>query len=150
MMEGHSFDELAKDLSASEISRRRMLGLLGGAFLGTTLGAFGFQADASARRRRRAQRRKKRRRKKRGAQTALSSADAALDRALQELVGMPGGPPGVISIVQRGESLGVHQFGLADLSSGQSPHITDHMRIASVAKAFSGATALSLVSKGKL
>src|ERR671920_2541699 len=29
-------------------------------------------------------------------------ADAALDRALKELVAMKGGPPGVIAVVQRG------------------------------------------------
>ena len=30
------------------------------------------------------------------------SADAALDRALEDLVAMEGGPPGVIAVVQRG------------------------------------------------
>ena len=44
----------------------------------------------------------------------------------------------------------MHRFGLADLSNDQPMRIDDHMRIASVAKAFSGATALSLVSKGDL
>ena len=32
------------------------------------------------------------------------AADAALDRALKKLVSMRGGPPGLIAVVQRGES----------------------------------------------
>lgn len=77
-------------------------------------------------------------------------ADAALDRALKELVAMPGGPPGVIAIVQRGKHLGVHRFGVANLRTDEPMRIDDHMRVASVAKAFSGAAALALVSKGRL
>ena len=76
--------------------------------------------------------------------------DAALDRALKKLVAMPGGPPGVIAVVQRGNQFKMHSFGVADLSNGRPMRIDDHMRIASVAKAFSGAAALSLVSKGDL
>jgi D-alanyl-D-alanine carboxypeptidase len=81
---------------------------------------------------------------------AATGADAALDRALRELVAMRGGPPGVIAIVQRGTRLKVHRFGVADLSNDRQIRIDDHMRIASVSKAFSGAAALSLVSKGVL
>ena len=84
------------------------------------------------------------------ADPAANSADLALDDALKKLIAMPGGPPGVIAIVQRGDDLAVHQFGLADLSDDQPMRIDDYMRIASVAKAFSGATALSLVSEGVL
>ena len=75
---------------------------------------------------------------------------AALDTALAELVAMPGGPPGVISIVQVDDDRTVHTAGVADLSTGAAPTVLDHMRIASAAKAFSGATALSLVDQGKL
>lgn len=78
------------------------------------------------------------------------SADAALDRALKDLVAMHGGPPGVIAVVQRGESRKVHTFGVANLGTGRRMGIDDHMRIASASKAFSGAAALSLVSKGAL
>ena len=77
-------------------------------------------------------------------------ADAALDRALEELVTMRGGPQGVIAIVQRGKHLKAHRFGVAGLDKGRRPRAEDHMRVVSVAKAFSGATALSLVSKGDL
>ncbi len=78
---------------------------------------------------------------------AAKGADAKLDRALEKLVAMEGGPPGVIAIVQRGEHLSVHRFGVANVKSGRPMRIDDHMRIASAAKAFSGAVALSLVSK---
>lgn len=77
-------------------------------------------------------------------------ADAALDRALKKVVDMPGGPPGVIAVVQRGESRYVHTFGVANLESSRPMRVDDRMRIASAAKAFSGAVALSLVSEGKL
>jgi D-alanyl-D-alanine carboxypeptidase len=78
------------------------------------------------------------------------SADARLDAALKELVAMPVGPPGVIAVVQRGQDREVHSFGKANLETGRRPRATDRMRIASTAKAFSGAVALSLVSKGAL
>jgi D-alanyl-D-alanine carboxypeptidase len=78
------------------------------------------------------------------------SADAALDRALEDLVAMEGGPPGVIAVVQRGQHRKVHTFGVRNLKSGLPMRVDDRMRIASVAKAFSGAVALSLVSKGAL
>jgi D-alanyl-D-alanine carboxypeptidase len=77
-------------------------------------------------------------------------ADAALDRALKELVAMEGGPPGVIAVVQRGQHRKVHTIGVRNIKSGLPMRIHDRMRIASAAKAFSGAVALSLVSKGKL
>jgi D-alanyl-D-alanine carboxypeptidase len=77
-------------------------------------------------------------------------ADAALDRALKELVAMEGGPPGVIAVVQRGQHRKVHTFGVANVRTGRPMRIDDRMRIASTAKAFSGAVALSLVSEGKL
>ena len=76
--------------------------------------------------------------------------DAALDRALEELVAMPGGPPGVIAIVQRGQHREVHSFGVRNLKGDLPMRANDRMRIASTSKAFSGAVALSLVSKGTL
>jgi D-alanyl-D-alanine carboxypeptidase len=82
--------------------------------------------------------------------TDTDSKSAVLDRALAELVAMPGGPPGVISIVQVGGDRTVHSAGVGDLATRAAPNISDHMRIASTAKAFSGATALSLVDQGKL
>src|SRR5215218_2949987 len=49
-----------------------------------------------------------------------------------------------------GQSREVHSFGVRNLKNNQPLRAKDHMRIASVAKAFSGAVALSLVSKGLL
>ena len=77
-------------------------------------------------------------------------ADAALDRALEELVAMRGGPPGVIAVIQRGQHREVHTFGVANVRTGRPMRIHDRMRVASAAKAFSGAVALSLVSEDKL
>jgi D-alanyl-D-alanine carboxypeptidase len=77
-------------------------------------------------------------------------ADAALDRALKELVAMEGGPPGAIAIVQRGNHRQVHSFGVRNIKSGLPLRADDHMRLASASKAFNGAVALSLVSKGEL
>jgi D-alanyl-D-alanine carboxypeptidase len=77
-------------------------------------------------------------------------ADAALDRALEELVGMEGGPPGAIAIVQRGNHREVHAFGVRNIKSGLPMRADDRMRLASTSKAFNGAVALSLVSKGVL
>jgi D-alanyl-D-alanine carboxypeptidase len=84
------------------------------------------------------------------AKTPAQQADAALDRALRNLVAMPGGPPGVIALVQRGNQLRVHTAGYGDVATKRRPRATDHMRVASVAKAFSGGVALSLVNKGVL
>jgi D-alanyl-D-alanine carboxypeptidase len=84
------------------------------------------------------------------AAASAKGPDAALDRALKELVRMKGGPPGVIAVVQRGQHREVHTFGVTNLENGRHMRAGDRMRIASTAKAFSGAVALSLVSKGKL
>jgi D-alanyl-D-alanine carboxypeptidase len=77
-------------------------------------------------------------------------ADAALDRALKELVALRGGPPGVIAVVQRGQSREIHSFGVRNIKGDLPLRAKDHMRVASAAKAFSGAVALTLVSKGVL
>jgi hypothetical protein len=58
------------------------------------------------------------------------SADAALDRALKELVAMEGGPPGVIAVVQRGKHREVHTFGVRNIKSGLPIRVDDRMRIA--------------------
>ncbi|SDZ24132.1 serine hydrolase domain-containing protein [Herbiconiux ginsengi] len=90
-----------------------------------------------------------------GATAPTPSSDSAslassLDLALAELVAMPGGPPGAISLVQVGDDLTVHTAGVAEVGSSTPPAPDDFMRIASVAKAFSGATALALVDEGTL
>jgi D-alanyl-D-alanine carboxypeptidase len=79
-----------------------------------------------------------------------SSADAQLDKALAALVRMPGGPPGVVAVVQRGNNRQVFEHGVADKATGATINQLDRWRIGSVSKAFSGAAALSLVAQGKL
>jgi D-alanyl-D-alanine carboxypeptidase len=82
--------------------------------------------------------------------SAATTADRQLDAAMKRLVAMKGGPPGAISVVQRGKQRTVHRAGVANLKGRAPLRSTDHMRIASMSKAFSGAVALSLVEKGVL
>lgn len=67
-----------------------------------------------------------------------------------ELVTRDGGPPGVIVLVDRGGSVATYSFGTSVVGVETPIAATDHLRLASVSKAFSGAVALSLVSQGKL
>src|SRR3954453_1570700 len=82
--------------------------------------------------------------------SAATTADRQLDAAMKRLAAVRGGPPGAISVVQRGEQRTVHRAGVANLKHRAPLRSTDHMRIASMSKAFSGAVALSLVEKGVL
>lgn len=70
-----------------------------------------------------------------------------LQQALDDLVATPGGPPGAIAVVQIGNRLQVYTAGIGDLDSRRRMRPTDHMRFASVSKAFSGAVTLSLVAR---
>ena len=76
-----------------------------------------------------------------------SDAEQAVEDAAAELAATPDGPPGVIVVVQRRNDRRVIRAGVADLRTGARLRVDDHMRLASVAKAFSGATALSLVAR---
>ncbi|MEW1909147.1 serine hydrolase domain-containing protein [Kitasatospora sp. NPDC085895] len=51
---------------------------------------------------------------------------------------------------QDGDRTEVHRAGTAEVGTGRRPRITDHMRIASAVKAFSGAVTLRLVDRGAL
>jgi D-alanyl-D-alanine carboxypeptidase len=73
-----------------------------------------------------------------------------LQRALDDLVQEPGGPPGAIVTLGGDSGLVVLSAGTGDLATGRPPQPGDAMRIASVSKALSGATALELVSHGAL
>ena len=77
-------------------------------------------------------------------------ADAALDQGIQQLMQSPSAPPGLVSVVQRGDEIKVHASGVADLSTGAAPTTGDHMQLASVSKAFSGAVAVAVVKDRKL
>ena len=84
--------------------------------------------------------------------TAAASArdDARVQRGLETLVKARGGPPGAIATLYRDGKTTVLRAGYADRAKRRRPRSTDHMRIASVAKAFSGAVALRLVRDGRL
>ncbi|MDQ6837868.1 MAG: beta-lactamase family protein, partial [Actinomycetota bacterium] len=79
-----------------------------------------------------------------------SPADTVLDRALRRFVAFRNGPPGIAVVVHRGDEVRFHTAGVADVVTGARPQLDDHMRLASVAKAFSGAAALAVVADGKL
>lgn len=82
--------------------------------------------------------------------SARHAEEGPLQRALEHFVAQEGGPPGIMVVVARGESIDIHTAGVANLESKQPIHINDHMRLASVSKAFSGAAALALVTHGRL
>jgi D-alanyl-D-alanine carboxypeptidase len=81
---------------------------------------------------------------------AAKTTDAEVLKGLEGLVTSPGGPPGAIATLYRDGKLTTLSTGRADNQKPAKPRATDHMRIASVAKAFSGAVALHLVREGKL
>jgi D-alanyl-D-alanine carboxypeptidase len=81
---------------------------------------------------------------------AEARSSDALERALDGIVAARGGPPGLSVLIQRG---GRRQFlsrGFSDVRARRRPAANDHMRIASMSKAFNGAVALGLVSDGRL
>lgn len=81
---------------------------------------------------------------------APAYGDRALRQQLRELTTAPGGPPGAIAVLKRGTHTEVYRAGVAETGTGRPVKATDHMRIASTAKAYSGAVALHLVDCGKL
>jgi D-alanyl-D-alanine carboxypeptidase len=85
-----------------------------------------------------------------GAGTGRDTAGAALDRALHRVMALPGAPPGVSVLITRPQGTELRRRGFADLRARRRPSSSDHMRIASMAKAFNGAVALALVARGEL
>ena len=73
---------------------------------------------------------------------------AAVKRGLRGLVNAKGGPPGAIATLYRNGHLTVVRVGRADVDHRGAPRATDHMRLASVSKAYSGAVVLHLVQQG--
>jgi D-alanyl-D-alanine carboxypeptidase len=78
------------------------------------------------------------------------TTDASVARGLQLLVSAPGGPIGGIATLYRDRRTTVLRAGRADVTRPGAPRLGDHMRIASIAKAFSGAVALHLVAQRRL
>ena len=81
---------------------------------------------------------------------AATAGGGRLDEALDRIVEDPQGPPGLSVLIQRGSKIDFRRRGVADRKTGAKPKIDSPMRIASMAKAFNGAVALSLVSEGRL
>jgi D-alanyl-D-alanine carboxypeptidase len=79
-----------------------------------------------------------------------ATTDAEVERGLRQLVAAEGGPPGVVATLFRDGRLTTLRAGRSDVNRRGAPTATQHMRIASVAKAFSGAVALHLVEEGRL
>jgi D-alanyl-D-alanine carboxypeptidase len=84
------------------------------------------------------------------ATAAAKTSDADVLKGLEGLVANAEGPPGAIATLYRDGKLTTLATGRADFDRPAKPRATDHMRIASVAKAFSGAVALHLVEAGQL
>jgi D-alanyl-D-alanine carboxypeptidase len=85
-----------------------------------------------------------------GAAAGGRGADAIVQRLLDRLVGRPGGPIGAIVTLYRRGHTTVLRAGRADALRPGAPRLADHMRIASISKAFTGAVALRLVQEGRL
>jgi D-alanyl-D-alanine carboxypeptidase len=76
--------------------------------------------------------------------------DRKLDRTLDRIVESNVGPPGLSVLMRTGGERTFLTRGTANLKTGRPPTAHDHMRIASMAKAFNGAVALALVDRGLL
>jgi len=85
-----------------------------------------------------------------GAAPGARTTNAAVQRLLDRLVGAPGGPIGAIVTLYRNGRTTVLRAGRADATRPGAPRLGDHMRIASITKAFTGAVALHLVQQGRL
>lgn len=84
------------------------------------------------------------------AASAQPARDARVQRDLQALVVAPGGPPGAIVTLSRNGRTTVLSAGVSEVGTRRLPRASDHMRIASIAKAFSGAIVLRLVQQRRL
>ncbi len=75
---------------------------------------------------------------------------ADLQRGLNQLVAAKEGPVGAILTLYRNGRTTVVSAGRANVARPGAPRLNDHMRIASVAKAFNGAVTLHLVQQRRL
>ena len=95
-----------------------------------------------------------------GACVALATAPGAASAGLEGTDGVQGaldtlveaeeGPPGASVLIQRGDRIQFVRSGVGDVRNGRPFHRRDHMRIASVTKAWTGMAALELVDQGLL
>jgi D-alanyl-D-alanine carboxypeptidase len=81
---------------------------------------------------------------------AGTGAQSTLQSALDQLVSSPEGPSGAIAVVQHGNTPAIFRAGSAVTGTSSPLGAENHIRVASVSKAFSGAAALALVSRHTL
>jgi D-alanyl-D-alanine carboxypeptidase len=81
------------------------------------------------------------------ARVHADSGASALQRALDQVAAMPDGRPGVIGIVQHGSRNELYQAGTESLADRRALRASGHARLASIAKTYSAAVALGLVSR---
>lgn len=81
-----------------------------------------------------------------GGTPAGATTGGELQHAVHALVGQKDGPPGIIVVVQHGAVQTVYRAGTSVVGQSVTLETTDHIRVASIAKAYSGAVALSLVA----
>lgn len=74
----------------------------------------------------------------------------SVQRAMNHLIDVRGGPPGAGVVLYRHGQERFLRAGVADVKTGKPFRRQKYMRIASVAKAFSGAVMLSLVHRGRV
>jgi D-alanyl-D-alanine carboxypeptidase len=84
------------------------------------------------------------------APAAGAPIDRKLENALDRIVDSKSGPPGLSVLLKTDGGREFLARGTANTKTGRRPTAHDHYRIASIAKAFSGAVALSLVDRGVL
>ncbi len=77
-------------------------------------------------------------------------AGRQLQQAINAFVGLPGSAPGIIVLTANGKRTTVRTAGVADVRTGARPGVDRYMRLASVSKALSGATALAVVAQHRL
>jgi D-alanyl-D-alanine carboxypeptidase len=81
---------------------------------------------------------------------ATSKADTALQKAIDAFIKRPDAPAGISVVVQRDADPELFTAGYGNEVTTAPFALSDAMRLASVAKAFSGAAAMSAVADGKL
>ena len=79
-----------------------------------------------------------------------ASTGRQLRAALDEVMGAPEGPPGLSVLIQRGSDVRFLRRGEANVETGKPFTLRQHYRVASMSKAWNGAVALALVSRGRL
>lgn len=80
---------------------------------------------------------------------SAAAAPPKLQRMLNGIVASAEGPPGISVLIDRGTRTKFFSAGVADLSNRRSPQPTEHVRIASVAKAFNAFVAAKLAERPK-